>query len=197
MKTQQERISDFEVLFYQVARHDDQQAFRLLFEEFYASLCIYASRYIENKQAREDLVSDVFLNFWEKRHLIEIETSFRSYIVMCVRNRCLNQIKKEYRELCVNRALCDSSDGYIDSVEEVYGVSELKAKIGKGLAALPENQRTAFLLHRNQDKTYQEIAELMNVSINSVALYIGKALKSLRKELKDYLPLALLLLFGH
>ena len=81
-----------------------------------------------------------------------------------------------------------------DDIEELYSVSELENRIKRVLNALPDNQRTAFMMSRYQNKTYQQIAEEMNVSIKSIEVYIGKALRSMRNELKEYLSLIIFLL---
>ena len=68
---------------------------------------------------------------------------------------------------------------------------ELTQKIEKAILNLPESYRVAFEMHRFQNKTYQEIAEELNISSKTVDYRIQQALKQLRKELKDYLPLLL------
>ena len=74
-------------------KHDDLKAFDLLFTGYYSQLCNYAVDFLKNKQAAEELVSDVFIKIWENRKLLEIKTSFKSYIYKMVQNQCLNFLR--------------------------------------------------------------------------------------------------------
>ncbi|GBU06920.1 DNA-directed RNA polymerase sigma-70 factor [Bacteroidales bacterium] len=187
MNAENNNIPDPERLFRSIAFENDQEAFRILFETYYAPMCNYAYRYVEDKQGREDLVQDVFFHLWDKRNEIKISISFLAYLLMSVRNRCLNHIKRKGIESKANLMEYQNSLHCDSNAEEIYTASELQSLIGRAIAALPEKHRTAFLLHRNHKKTYQEIADLMSVSIKSVEAYMGKALKTLRSELREYL----------
>ena len=72
--------------------------------------------------------------------------------------------------------------------EDFMLVEELKERIKKAIASLPETYRDAFLLHRFEGKSYKEIAEIFNMSPKTIDYRIQQALKLLRKELGDYLP---------
>lgn len=187
-------MDKFNTLFYEVATENSRQAFQLLFEEFYSPLCFYACRYLKSSQECEDLIQDVFFDLWDKRHEIAINDSFRSYILACVRNRCLNVIRRKRIKLDFEESMMRDECSNHDDIEELYSVSELEHRIKRVLNALPDNQRTAFMMSRYQNKTYQQIAEEMNVSIKSIEVYIGKALRSMRNELKEYLSLIIFLL---
>ena len=82
-------------------------------------------------------------------------------------------------------------DGKEDETYFQLIIEELTQKIEKAILNLPESYRVAFEMHRFQNKTYQEIAEELNISSKTVDYRIQQALKQLRKELKDYLPLLL------
>ena len=74
-------------------RHDKEQAFKQLYEEYYAPFCLYAKRFIEDKEAREDIVSDVFASLWDKIDSFELDSDTTlGYIKMCVKNSCLNYL---------------------------------------------------------------------------------------------------------
>jgi RNA polymerase sigma-70 factor (ECF subfamily) len=74
--------------------------------------------------------------------------------------------------------------------------SELEAKIYRAMEALPEQCRLVFKLSRFEELKYSEIAEQLNISIKTVENHMGKALKIMREQLKDYLPLLLILMKG-
>ena len=71
----------------------NQEAFNYFFDYYYSGLCIYANRYIGVLSISEEIVQDVFVRFWEKRQLINVESSVRFYLFRSVHNQCLNQLK--------------------------------------------------------------------------------------------------------
>ncbi|HBK31878.1 MAG TPA: RNA polymerase sigma-70 factor, partial [Porphyromonadaceae bacterium] len=87
-------------------------------------------------------------------------------------------------------------EDYSDSPEEIYTVRELESLLQAALQKLPENSRRAFELSRFGQLTYQQIATEMSVSPKTVEAYISKALGLLREDLKDYLPMLILLYPG-
>lgn len=87
---------DIDSLLLDISLKDDKHSFQKLFESCYAPLCLFAKRYIEDLNVREDIVQEVFFQLWEKRKNISVNTSARNYLIACVKNICLNQIKREY-----------------------------------------------------------------------------------------------------
>jgi RNA polymerase sigma-70 factor (ECF subfamily) len=184
---------DTDTLLRLISGDDDPDAFRLLFERFYAPLCLYAGRFIVDRDAREDLVQDVFAAVWEKRKYILPNTSAGNYLVSCVKNRCLNSLRRqgylqEYRDLAAAGAPL-----YDEGQQELYSLQELEELLAGTLAKLPEAYRLAFVMSRFEDKSSAEIAEIMQVSVRTVERYRARATEILRDELKDFLPLLLFL----
>lgn len=179
-----------ENLFRKIAFNDDQQAFRSLFFDFYPALCVFAGRYIDSPETCEDIVQDTFFHLWQHRKNIEITSSFRNLLVTSVKNNCLDYLRKRdvRQRYAENHAFSET----IDSPEEIYTMREIERILHSALEKLPENIRRAFELSRYQNMTYNQIAQEMNVSPKTVESYLGKALRMLRSELKDYLPLAIL-----
>jgi RNA polymerase sigma-70 factor (ECF subfamily) len=113
-----------------------------------------------------------------------------------VRNACLNlikhaKVKKQYAE--VELAMGERS---IESVSRTVLASELESRIYSAMEALPEQCRLVFKLSRFEELRYQEIADQLSISIKTVENHMGKALKIMREQLKDYLPLLLVLMNG-
>ena len=183
--------TELELLFRKVAFQDDEQAFKVLFLEFYPSLCVFASRYVIQEETARDIVQDVFFKIWEKRKSMFINTSFRNFLVTSVRNSCIDYLRKNDLE---NRyiekwRLTDS----LTSPEELYTLKELETKITDSLTKLPSNVREAFEMNRFKGMTYMAIAEEMEVSPKTIESYISRALKFLRVELHDYLSFLIFL----
>lgn len=165
-------------------------AFRLLFEEYYVMLCYEAKEYVMEKCIAEEIVSDVFRKIWETRTLLTFTSpvSLRWYLIKSVRNNCISYLRANN--------LFTYTDGINEAVNLLsldespldYILSkELELKISRAIGSLPNQYRKAFVLSRQQNKTYDEIAEEMNISVNTVKLYLKKSLSKLRQDLKDYL----------
>ena len=181
-------------LFWCVSMHDDREAFNVLFENYYPSLCLYAKRYMSELPIREDVVQDVFFTLWEKRKTIVIETSLKSYLISAVKNACLNYLKRENRYLDYEENAKERLPLYAENVDEIYNVQELTELLANALNKLPEEYRIAFIMSRFEDKDSKEIADKMGVSVRSVERYRARAIELLRTELKDYLPLLIFLI---
>ncbi|MDR2388165.1 MAG: RNA polymerase sigma-70 factor [Tannerellaceae bacterium] len=180
-------------LLQRISEENDSEAFRMLFELLYAPLCLYAGRYISDPLTREDIVQDVFCIVWEKRKEILPNTSAGKYLASCVKNNSLNYLKRqgylqEYRIYATT-----TRPSYDPGREEPYLLKELEELLARTLEKLPETYRLAFILSRFEEKSTEEIAAMMQVSVRSVERYRARATEILRQELKDYLPLTLLL----
>lgn len=172
------------------------QAYESLFKKYYPMLCAYAHRFV-NLEDAEEIVQEVMLWIWEKRQELPIESSLNQYLFKMTYHRSLNQITK--KEI-INRAeTYFFSKKQEEMLEDInyYQIKELTQRIEDAISSLPESYRVAFMMHRFKQMSYKEIGEALNVSPKTVAYRIQQALKLLRGQLKDYLPIATLLLLGN
>jgi len=162
----------------------EERAFEKLFRNYYAPLCYYASKILQNDGAAEEIVQDFFVRLWEKRADIEIETSLKNYFFRSVKNLCLNQIKHENVKIQHVKSVISEAESteYSDHFQEV----NLQKDIEKSIAALPEKRREIFRLSREEGLKYREIADKLNISIKTVEAQMGLAIKTLRDRLKKY-----------
>lgn len=168
----------------------------MLFRTYYQPLCHYAFTFLQDKEDAEEIVQSTFLLVWEKRETLSIRTSVRPYLYAMVRNACLNVIKHEkikQKYAGEEMALADRSH---DSVAHTIASNELEHRIKMAMEELPEQCRMVFKLSRFEELKYAEIAEQLSISIKTVENHMGKALKIMREQLKDYLPLIIVLLNG-
>ncbi len=172
-----------------MAFHDDQEAFKELFFDFYPALCVFAQRYISSPEACEDIVQDTFFHLWKNRKKIEISSSFKNLLITSVKNSCTDYLRKQ--SVRQHHAQKQAISATADTPEVIYTIGELEEMLHTALAQLPENVRRAFELSRFENMTYNQIAKEMSVSPKTVEAYISKALSLLRTELKDYLPFVL------
>lgn len=179
-------------LFLRIALKDDEQAFRKLFFDFFSPLCVFAHRYVENRDVCEDIVQDTFLKIWKNRKRLEINTSGRNFLITSVRNSCVDYLRRKDLE---NSRFTELKEKFtLSSPDDLYSTIELEEMLGKALNRLPEKIRIVFEKNRFEGMTYNEIAAEQNISVKTVEAYMTKALKQLRIEFKDYLPVILLFL---
>lgn len=171
----------------------DQKAFDTLFRRYYPMLCAYGHRFVELEDA-EEIVEDSLLWIWENRETLVIESSLNSYLFKMVYRRALNKLAHiDATQRADTRFYEEMQERLQDT--DYYQIEELAKRIEDAVAALPESYREAFVMHRFRDMSYKEIAETLGVSPKTIDYRIQQALKQLRVDLKDYLPLLLPLLF--
>lgn len=174
----------------------DITAFEMIFRTYYQPLCNYAYTFLQDKENAEEIVQSTFLSVWEKRETLSIRTGVKPYLYAMVRNACLNVIKHEkIKQKHAVEELAVGVHSY-DSVSHTVAGSELELKIQQAMEQLPEQCRLVFKLSRFEELKYSEIAEQLNISIKTVENHMGKALKIMREQLKDYLPLLIVLMNG-
>lgn len=160
-----------------------------LFRLHYRSLCGFALGYLKDTDQAEDIVQELFVRLWQDRESLSIQSSVKSYLFTAVRNRCLNAIAVNKRM----RSLDEEADGQIAG--EGRGeddLAERAARVHAAIETLPTERRKVFRLSRNEGLKYHEIAERLGISVKTVENQMGKALKTLREELADLMPVLLL-----
>lgn len=168
------------------------------FDEIYVSyfprMKRFAREYVLADADAENIVQDIFLHLWEKRDVFNVRISLSSYLLSLVKNRCVDFLRHRVvvdsysNELGVKLlALQDVDHSFLsdENLEEI---------LNNAINKLPEQCRVIFSKSRFEGKKYREIAEEMNLSVNTVENQMGIALKKLRVELKDYLPLLVFIL---
>lgn len=174
-------------------KEGSESAFEMLFRTYYRPLCQYAYSFLNDRDEAEEVVQSAFINIWDKRSQVEIQSSVKAYLYRVVRNSCLNVIKHEkVKQQHVAHEMVHAESTY-EGVSQSVISSELEERIADAMKALPEQCRLVFQLSRFEELKYSEIADQLNISVKTVENQIGKALKIMREQLKDYLPVFLIL----
>ncbi|ELR72719.1 RNA polymerase ECF-type sigma factor [Fulvivirga imtechensis AK7] len=180
----------------QQIRFGDEQAFEQVFRANYAGMCGYAMKYIEEIEQAEEVVQEVFLNYWDKRATLDVTGSLEAYLYRAVRNSCLNYLKhqkvKRQYALVQTEVLKAEENQSQDKVIEL----ELQQRIDDCIAQLPPERRKIFKLSREEGLKYKEIADELGLSVKTVEAQMGKALKFLREHLMEYLPVLIMLAYA-
>lgn len=170
----------------------DEQAFDTVYKEYFRGLCAFASQYVAENES-EEVVQEVMMWLWENHSVLIPEMSLRSLLFTMVKNKCLNNITHNQIRQRVHEKLYARFEEQFED-PDFYLESELMDIASKAIRQLPEEYRKAFEMNRFDNLTYNEIAERTGVSAKTIAYRISQSLKILRTELKDYVPLLLLLL---
>lgn len=168
----------------------DLSTFEMVFRDYYKPLVRYGNTFLKDSDETEDVVQQVFVTLWEKQTQLDIHTSIRAVLYKSVQNACLNKLK----HLKVRNVYAEdwkASTVHEDTSEPVL-VNELNERIQLAVENMPEQCGRIFKMSRFEQLRYQEIADQLGLSVKTVENQMGKALKIVREELKDYLPLLIL-----
>ena len=179
----------------------DQEAFESLYRFFFPKLRYFARQYLADGEVVENIVQDTFTELWASRSKLNSDFNVQAWLFTVVKNKSLKQIDKErtrerytdylkVRQLDLNYNLLDQ----FNTSDLVF--EELQEKIEIALNKLSAPVRQVFEKSRFEDKKNREIADELGVSVKTVEAHVSKALKLLREELKDYLPLLCILFFS-
>lgn len=172
----------------------DERAFEHLFRKYYRPLCTYACTLVRDKDEAEEVVQTVFYNLWKKRESLNIDGAVKPYLYRAAHNDSLNRlkhqkVKREYAGDYLKTAEQRSADA-----SGRLQAKELDQRIHRAIDSLPEQCRQVFRLSRFGHLKYSEIADKLEISVKTVENHMGKALRLLREQLKDYVHLLVLLL---
>lgn len=168
--------------------------FDSVYVTYYPRMIRFAKEYLLLEEDAENIVQDIFVMLWEKRDVLDIRISLASYLFTLVKNKCLDFLRHQTvvdefaREYKAKQAALEQLNYTISSDEDIEQI------ITAAINSLPERCREIFIKSRMEGKKYKEIAEELDISVNTVENQMSIAFRKLRLELKDYLPLLLFLL---
>lgn len=173
----------------------DKASFEELFRMYFAPLCSFAQKYVQDQDEAKDIIHQVFIGLWQKKDEVDLSTSLKSYLFTGVHNRCLNYIRDRKKLVQFDAPQHESELGsYLDSRDHMEAI-ETEEKINRALDELPEKCREIFMMNRFDQLKYREIAEKLNLSVKTVETQMSRALKSLRSKLSDLMVLMMVYLW--
>lgn len=157
-----------------------------IFDKYAKNLCLYALNYLETEADAEDIVQDVFIRCWEKRDiLLSDEKVIKTYLFNSVRNACLDKIEKKD----VMRYHIDIIKQEIIDEETITFDEQLLLEIREELAQMPDQTQKVIIRVFMQDMKYQEVADDLHISINTVKTLLRNGIKHLRSHFSQHLEL--------
>ena len=179
-------------------KQGDSVAFEELVDKYKQPLVNLLYRILRDATEAEDLAQNVFVQVYKFADRYRVEAKFSTWLFTIARNLSLNEIRRRSRHPAESLdAVVDPSDesSAPRQFEDRRNVSapdrlvqdELSAKVEEALAGLPENQRTAILLFKEKEMSYEEISKIMGVSLSATKSLIHRGRETLKEKLKPYL----------
>ena len=183
MQTNTTFYSDFsdEQLFIFV-KQDNRKAFEEIYNRYWSYLLDYAYKPLQSRQKAEDIVQEIFISLYQRRHSIELLVSLKAYLSKALKFKVLNELRSQIvRDTYQKNAFLNTSSK-IDFVCHLE-TKELQRNLHKQIQELPDKCKRAFLLSREENLSYKDISGGLGISVSTVEKHIIKALKTLKVKL--------------
>lgn len=193
-KSANNQISDTE-LFYRIQK-GDEKAFTLAYELYNKLIYVLSYRYLMDEDRAKDVVQYVFVKLWEYRADLNVGISLKNFLFTMAKNHILNLIRNENSALEKQYEIAQQVSGYEDDLIEKLERREQMELFYQALAKLPEQKKKICMMKIREEMSNKEIAERLNVSINTVKTHYAEALKLLRRELLKLLMIIIILMLS-
>ena len=168
----------------------DNKTFEDLFELHFTKLMGFVFNYVRDEEVAKDIVHDAFLTLWSNRKRLNPVYPVKSYLFTLAQNCALNYLRVVTGNEQAVTELLEAANEELDDYEKRL------VRLEEKLAQLPEKQREVLVKCVVEGKKYKEVAEELDITVNTVKTHITRALKFLRDELQEDLIMLLLCLKG-
>ena len=162
-------------------RQNDHESFARLYQRYSERLYGNLLRLVKHAPTAEELLQDIFIGVWEKRHTIEIHTSFRAYLFRIGEHKVYDFYRRLRRDKQLYAYIKAAASGQYTHIEEALLLRENAQLLHAAVAALPPQRRQVFELCKLQGKSYQEASALLGISTSTINDHIVKATRSIRQ----------------
>ena len=176
---------DIRYLQTQIARNDDQLAYKSLFKNLQPWLYQFAYSFIKSHELAEEIVSDVFIRVWEKRKQLEQVENLKLYLYVSTKNFSLNYLQKllKNKTFELDQLSVELKSLYADP-EQVLITREMANRVRLAVNQLPPRCKMIFKLVKEDGLKYKEVAELLDISIKTVEAQVTLAVKKLGSTIR-------------
>lgn len=179
-------------------KEGDNEAYKYLYDYHYVALCKLSYYMLKDKMQAESIVSDVIFHLWEVRQNLELNAPLRNYLIIAVRNKCLNYLALKQQEVEIRFSAMEREGIQLQNIlpdnQQPLGTllkKELEDKIQEAILKLPPACKQVFTMSRFQEMSYEQISLKLGISINTVKYHIKSALAILKRELESFLCIIL------
>jgi len=179
-----QELNDNDLL--QLCKKDDFRAFNMLFDLYAPKLYKLGMRYLKDRSTVEELAIGLLYNIWERRHTLEVKGELSSYLFRAMHNTSISYLRKNKIVTVDINAFHQDAFHAEESADNVIMAKEMEKTYRDQLAALSPQRRKVFVLSREHDMSYADIAKELNLSQNTVENHMVAALSFLRKQYEQY-----------
>lgn len=175
-------------IFVKLSEDPDRALFNFFFDKYYKKLIWFALLFVKNNDAAEEVVSDVLLNIFRKRKKLAKSANIEGYIFISVKNQCLKYLRKNKRQVYFENFESEANLLMTTIVSPEYEIieNEFSVVIKKTLDSLPPKRRIVFRMIKEEGLKYQDVANLLSLSVKTVETHMGLALKTLHTNVENY-----------
>jgi len=163
-------------------REGDESAFRIIFELYFPKLYNFSFRFLKDKEQSQEVVQEVFLKLWLNRVKLDKQYPIAPYLYTITRRLTLNMLRQTVSSQAAMDNLWHNVQKVSDETEEVILLNDLERFTEQALVKLPKQQQLVFRMSRQQELSYDEIAEELHLSRNTIKNHLVAALKTLRTQ---------------
>ncbi len=163
-----------------------EKAFREVYDRYHVQMFYIAKKYVKDPNLAEDVVQDIFVKLWEKRHKLDHIQSVKGYLFTMVRNHVLNMIRDRKSDLISISGVAEKKLPTQNLTEEDLQYSEYKTVLNEGVKELSDRKREVFELRTKKGLTNTEVAEIMQIHIRTVKTQYYNGSKYIRAYLKKH-----------
>lgn len=175
-------------------KNGNTEAYSFLMDNFHQKLCVYAYGLTRNYDHAEDIVQNVFVRIWRKRHNLKTEFVLQSFLYKSVYNEFIDHYRKHKKLLPLEKKHIDALSDFVQHEDD--DMERLIAIVKREIQNLPPKCRETFLMSKEEGLSNIEIAEYLNVSVKSVEAHMTKAFSILRSKIGNRTDVLLFLMFG-
>jgi RNA polymerase sigma-70 factor (ECF subfamily) len=170
------------------------ESFRKIYECYQGKIFLFALRLTKSKSEAEEVVQEVFVRLWEKRENIKIEKNFNAYILTITKNLVLDRLKKAAYDKTIQQNIYQNIQALQNATVDLLIEKELIKLHQQAIDRLSPQRKIVFRLSREEELSYEEIAERLGISKNTVRNQITDSLKSIREYIAGHPDIVLTLL---
>lgn len=163
-------------------KEGDEIAFKEVFDRYFRRLYTFSFRFLKNKEQAEEVVNDALMNVWINKSRLNRESSILPFLYTVTRRLTLNVLRNIATSQRAIDQLWISMEKLSNETEETVLLNDLKQFTEQALVHLPAQQQLVFRMSRYDQLNYDEIADRLNISRNTVKNHLIAALKTLRSQ---------------
>jgi RNA polymerase sigma-70 factor (ECF subfamily) len=172
----------------------DAESFREIYEHYQGKIFLFALRLTKSKSEAEEVIQEVFVRLWEKRENIKVEKNFNAYILTITKNLILDRLKKAAYDKTIQQNIYQNMQALQNTTVDILIEKELTWLHQQAIERLSPQRKIVFRLSREEELSYEEIAEKLGISKNTVRNQMSDSLKSIREYIAGHPDIALILL---